>query len=131
MKPLTREWVEKAEGDYRVASAQWQSADPVWDAICYHAGQCAEKHLKAWLLEQEADFPRTHDLEVLARLCTPTLGDMTDLMDGLAFLTSAAVEVRYPGMVAQKHDAFTCLELARGVRRFLRNTLCPDSDEHF
>jgi len=66
MKPLTQEWVEKAEGDYRVASGQWQSANPVWDAICFHAEQCAEKYLKAWLVEHALDFPKTHDLEVLA-----------------------------------------------------------------
>jgi HEPN domain-containing protein len=128
MKRLTQEWIEKAEGDYRVASSQWQGADPVWDAVCYHAGQCAEKYLKAWLVEQGSDFPRTHDLEVLARLCVPTLGDMTEFMDVLAFLTSAAVEVRYPGMIAQRHDAWTCLEIAGRVRHFLRGKLCLDSD---
>jgi len=37
MKPVTREWVEKAEGDYRVAADQWEAADPVYDAICFHA----------------------------------------------------------------------------------------------
>lgn len=47
MRPLTQEWVEKAEGDYRVASTQRQDAEPVWDAICFHAQQCIEKYLKA------------------------------------------------------------------------------------
>jgi len=82
MKPLTQEWVEKPEADYRVASAQWQSADPVWDAICFHAEQCAEKYLKAWLVEQGADFPKTHDLELLAKLCMRSLGEVERLIGG-------------------------------------------------
>jgi len=100
----------------------------VWDAICYHAGQCAEKYLKAWLVEKGIGFPRTHDLEVLARLCAPTLGDMPDAKDGLAFLTSIVVEVRYPGLIAGKAEALKSLEIAGRVRDFLRDRLCLDRD---
>jgi HEPN domain-containing protein len=49
MKPMTREWTEKAEGDHRVAASQWRVEDPVYDALCFHAQQCT-------------DFPRMHDL---------------------------------------------------------------------
>lgn len=123
MKPLTQEWVDKAEGDYRVASAQWQSADPVWDAICFHAEQCAEKYLKAWLVEHALDFPKTHDLEVLAKLCLPTLSELAPLMDGLRFLTSSAIEVRYPGMFAKKEDAHKCWQANLEVRDLARAKL--------
>jgi HEPN domain-containing protein len=123
MRPLTQEWIDKAEGDYRVASAQWQSAEPVWDAICLHAEQCAEKYLKAWLVEHDLGFPKTHDLEVLARLCIPSLGEVAGLMDGLAFLTSSAVEVRYPGMFARRDDAQKCLDASQDVRNLVQAKL--------
>lgn len=123
MRPLTQEWIDKAEGDYRVASAQWQSAEPVWDAICFHAEQCAEKYLKAWLVEHDLGFPKTHDLEVLARLCIPSLGEVAGLMDGLAFLTSSAVEVRYPGMFARRDDAQKCLDASQDVRNLVQAKL--------
>jgi HEPN domain-containing protein len=123
MKPLTQEWVEKAEGDYRVASSQWQSADPVWDAVCFHAEQCAEKYLKAWLVEQGADFPKIHDLEVLARLCSPSLAEVEPLMDGLRFLTSYAVEIRYPGLFAHREDAQKCWQAGLAVRDLVRARL--------
>ena len=123
MKPLTQEWVDKAEGDYRVSSAQWQSADPVWDAICFHAEQCAEKYLKAWLVEHALDFPKTHDLEVLAKMCLPMLSELAPLMDGLRFLTSSAIEVRYPGMFAKKEDAQKCWRANLEVRDLARAKL--------
>jgi HEPN domain-containing protein len=123
MKPLTQEWVEKAEGDYRVASAQWQSEDPVWDAVCFHAEQCAEKYLKAWLAEHEIEFPKTHDLEVLAKLCMPSLGGVERLTDGLRFLTSHAVEIRYPGASAQKEGAEKCWQVGLEARRLVRAKL--------
>lgn len=54
MKPLTREWIEKAEGDFATASREIRVRKvPNYDAVCFHAQQCAEKYLKALL--QEAD----------------------------------------------------------------------------
>jgi HEPN domain-containing protein len=123
MKPLTQEWVEKAQGDYRVACAQWQSEDPVWDAICFHSEQCAEKYLKAWLVEQGLGFPKTHDLEALAKLCLPSLAGVERLMDGLRFLTSLAIEIRYPGAFAQRGDAEKCWQVGLEARSLVRARL--------
>ena len=123
MRPLTQEWVEKAEGDFKVASAQWQTADPVWDAVCFHAQQCIEKHLKAWLAEEGREYPRTHDLEVLGKLCLPSLSELSELMDGLRFLTSYAVEIRYPGVSAQREDARRCWQVCLEARELLRARL--------
>ena len=68
MKPETQEWVEKAEGDLKVARREGQTADQVYDAVCFHAQQCAEKYLKAWLEEHNIAFPRIHDLIALLNL---------------------------------------------------------------
>jgi HEPN domain-containing protein len=45
MKPITREWVRKAEGDFKIALREVRTKSPVYDAICFHAQQC----LKRWL----------------------------------------------------------------------------------
>jgi len=50
MKPLTSEWVEKAEGDLATAKREIRVRKaPNFDAVCFHAQQCAEKYLKALL----------------------------------------------------------------------------------
>jgi HEPN domain-containing protein len=123
MKPLTHEWSQKAEDDYTVAVVLWQTASPVYDAICFHAQQGAEKYFKAWLVEQESDFPKTHDLEALAKQCLPSLPDLALLMDALRFLTSFAVEIRYPGTFAEPQDAEGCWQTALRVRALIRHHL--------
>jgi HEPN domain-containing protein len=123
MKPMTREWIEKAEGDYQAAQDLWETGHPVYDAICFHAQQCAEKYLKAWLVEQDEESPKSHDLEALAKLCMPSLPEITRVMDSLRFLTSFAVEIRYPGAVWQRGDAEKCWEAALRTRGVVRAKL--------
>ena len=50
MKPLSREWVEKAEGDFQVAGQiMRRRKERVYDAACFHAQQTVEKYFKARL----------------------------------------------------------------------------------
>ncbi len=123
MKPTTREWTDKAEGDYQVAADQRRSPAPVYDAVCFHAQQVAEKYLKAWLAEHDVGFPRIHDLVALAGLCAPSLDVGDDVLERLRFLTSFAVEIRYPGTTAQREDAEQCWEAAQQVRALVRSRL--------
>lgn len=61
-KPETQEWVEKSEDDWAVVQQLMQVPNPIYDAVCFHAQQCAEKYLKAFLEEHSIVFPKTHDL---------------------------------------------------------------------
>src|SRR5438874_8124398 len=70
MKPTTREWVRKAEDDFKVASQILRRRkDVVPDVACFHCQQCIEKYLKARLLEAGIAFPRTHNLLQLLSAC--------------------------------------------------------------
>jgi len=63
MNPLTREWVSKAEGDFATAERELRARkQPNLDAACFHAQQCAEKYLKAFLQEKGIPFGKTHNL---------------------------------------------------------------------
>ncbi len=63
MKPLTQEWVIKAEGDFITATRELAvEKDPNYDAVCFHAQQCAEKYLKACLQEEDSPSGKTHNL---------------------------------------------------------------------
>ena len=65
MTPLTREWVAKAEGDYATARREARARrQPNFDAVCFHAQQCAEKYVKALL--QETGRPIARDAIDLA-----------------------------------------------------------------
>ena len=72
MKPATREWVKKAENDFKAACQLLRRRkDIVPDAACFFCQQCVEKYLKARLLEAGIAFPRTHDLLQLLNACLP------------------------------------------------------------
>jgi HEPN domain-containing protein len=59
MNPITLEWVEKAEGDFAAAERELAVVvDPNYDAVCFHAQQCAEKYLKARLQEAASSSAR-------------------------------------------------------------------------
>ncbi len=63
MKPETKEWVDKAEGDWETMLRESKvSVKPNYDAVCFHAQQCAEKYLKARMIEADVSFRKTHDL---------------------------------------------------------------------
>ena len=69
MKKLTTEWIQKAEGDFITARREHAAKEnPNYDAACFHAQQCAEKYLKARLVEAEIDFSKTHDLTMLLNI---------------------------------------------------------------
>src|SRR5437773_6550918 len=65
MKKLTREWVRKAEADYRVAVKVGRGAEPLHDAVCFHCQQSAEKYLKGLMEELGLSVRKTHDLDLL------------------------------------------------------------------
>ncbi len=47
MKRATREWVRKAEKDYRFAERNAHSREPFHDQLCFLCQQASEKYLKA------------------------------------------------------------------------------------
>lgn len=123
MKPLTSEWLVKAEEDYRVARREERARPPAYSAACFHAQQCVEKCFKGLLAEQGVAFPKTHDLEALMRLCLPALPRLEAHWEPLQWLTSFAVEVRYPGTRAKRADARRSVQIATAIRGEVRRRL--------
>ena len=70
--------------------------NPFTDIICFHAQQAAEKYLKAYLVWNGIEFPKTHTLEQLVLLAAQKEPELLNLKDEVALLTPYAVETRYP-----------------------------------
>jgi len=88
MKPMTAEWVAKAEGDFAMLERESRARkNPNHDGICFHAQQCAEKYLKARLCEAGIASPRTHDLVALLEQVLPAEPPWEAHRANLAFLT--------------------------------------------
>ena len=69
MKPLTEEWISKAEGDYHTMLRESRAEQfPNHDAVCFHAQQCVEKYLKARMCEAGIRIGKSHDLVAILQM---------------------------------------------------------------
>lgn len=124
MREVTKEWVSKAEGDYRSAEVLlYQIEIPEIDTGCFHCQQSAEKYVKAFLTEHDIDFPRNHDLVRLLGLCLTVDEDFEKIRDNLRRLENYGVIIRYPGMTVPLEMAHEAFENAKKVRTFIRKKL--------
>lgn len=121
MKKITQEWLEKAEGDWKVATREFNYDEPVYDIVCFHAHQCVEKYMKAILIENEIHFEKIHDLEILLNQCKEILPELLIQKEALIWLTQYSVRVRYPGFEAMEDDAKKAVKTAEEIREMIRN----------
>jgi HEPN domain-containing protein len=118
------EWLAKAENDLTNAAHTLKlgAACPT-DTVCYHAQQCVEKYLKAVLILQGADFPKTHDLERLVALVPANMRPELS-PEEQARLTEYATSGRYPGweeisLAAARRAVAAARRVRKSVRRLL------------
>lgn len=127
MKQITSEWIDKAEGDFATAQRELDAIDhPNYDAVCFHAQQCAEKYLKAFLQEADITFRRTHDLSDLLNSALSIEPEWTSMTAELNALSAFAVEYRYPGESAGLDEAREALEKWQKVREIIRGAVHLD-----
>ena len=124
MNPLTLEWAQKAERDYAAIALHQGAEDPDFDIICFHAQQCIEKYLKAWLQETNIRFAKTHDLKELLDLILPVIPDWDVWQADFSVFSEDAIDFLYPGKYAIVKDAsqaiHTCTEVRQAIRSELR-----------
>ncbi len=117
-------WIDKAEGDWTVAGREIRARKaPNYDAVCFHAQQCAEKYLKAQLQEESIPTSKTHALGKLLDLLLPTHFLWAAMRPALDTLSIYAVDFRYPGDNADKEEARAAVKLCRSVRETIRLSL--------
>ena len=68
MRPGVRQWVAKADRDYRTAETLAASLTrDLYESTGFHAQQCIEKYAKAFLTQAGIPFYKIHDLTVPGR----------------------------------------------------------------
>ena len=124
MKHVTREWIVKAEDDFLAAlDLARRRKRPVWDAVCFHCQQAAEKYFKGRMHEAGMTIPKTHDLEALLNYLLPIQPLWAAFRPALQNLSDFAVDFRYPGKRATKSHARRALADCKAVRSEVRLSL--------
>lgn len=122
---FTREWLRKAEVDFKTARHLYQSGPDFAGGSAFHSQQAAEKYLKAFLVWHQIEFQKTHDIKALLKLAGKADQNIPqNLMDTVS-LTPYGVEYRYPGDYPEvtRSDAEKALSLAESVRTEVRGRL--------
>lgn len=96
-----------------------------WGTIGFHAQQAAEKFFKAFLVQHQIEFPKTHDLEQLIELIAQVNKPLAVSLQSVTALNPLGVEVRYPGDVPamSREEAENAVHLASSVREAIRKHL--------
>ena len=123
---LVKIWLEKARRDLVTAQTGIDSSEPFSDIICFHTQQAAEKYIKAYLIWQKVEFPKTHSLEDLLLLAAQKDKSFLELIEDANMLTPYAVEIRY-GESDEPiiDDAKQAIEIAEEIKDFVQQKL-PD-----
>ncbi len=90
--------------------------------IYYHAQQCAEKSLKAYLIFQNNGLKRTHDLVALVNVCSEFDKQFDILLNDAADLNPYSIAGRYPDDFFTP-DATTvkiCIDKAEKILDFVK-----------
>lgn len=122
-----QKWVTFADEDLRFAHTGMSLPGrevPPYRLVAYHAQQCAEKYLKAYLVCQGVDFPYTHNISTLLELCSDYAAWPTGLREAEE-LTDYAITTRYPGEDKEvtQAEAGSAIDIARKVRDQVRTEL--------
>jgi len=120
-----KNWLEKAAEDYLFASSII-SETTFYAQVCFFFQQAAEKYLKAYIIRDELEFKKVHDLTELLRICEGHLPSFSILIEDCRLLNTYYIETRYPvhwPVSVGKEDAYRAMEAAGRIKDFVEKVI--------
>ena len=119
-KTFVLEWIRYASDDLFTARHMFEDVYPKRLGISvWHSQQCAEKALKAFLVANDIDPPKIHNLNRLGELCGNIDGEFFQIEIPCAKLNPLGAEIRYPNELAVDESAAkTAIEDAQKIYDF-------------
>jgi HEPN domain-containing protein len=115
-------WVLKAENDLKTGKDELSTINPATDTICFHAQQCVEKYLKAFLVHDGKEITKTHNISMILVDCKAIDPEFSRLSDeNVDELSIYAVDTRYPDdfYMPTFEEAQSAIRLAETVKEFV------------
>lgn len=118
---LHEKWLLKAKHDLSSSKKLFEGVNPIYDTAIYHTQQCAEKALKAFLVYQEQEIEKIHDVSKLLKSCSKFDKSFLELKDDALTLTPYATEFRYPDdcLEPDKEDVEEAIKMAEKIYNLL------------
>lgn len=120
-----KRWLIKAEHDLIATKVMNASGQPIEDIVCFHAQQCVEKCLKAFLVFKDVHIEKTHDLTRLVEICGEKDKEFYRFEDLADKLSSYATAPRYPNEWREisSSEAVLAIKDAEKVMEFIKEKL--------
>ncbi len=121
-----QDWFRKAEQDLEMARRTMLPGNPIPEMACYYARQCAEKHLKGFLVSRSHSFNLVHDLFYLTQECAQSQPAFSQVKLAAETLGRYGAGVRYPlenFVDPDEEEAWEAIALAEEVATFVKNQL--------
>ncbi len=91
-----KEWLEKAEEDYRFVKTYLPDEKEFFAQLCFHLHQAAEKYLKAFIIYKNLPFRKVHNLKELIAICKSAEPEFEKVEDEALYLNKFYIDTRYP-----------------------------------
>ena len=128
---IVQAWLIRARNDLALAEFTFEKRDDLLDTAAYHCQQAAEKAVKAFLVSQNIQVPKTHDIRRLIQHAIAASPGFSLFLTDADLLTPLATEFRYPSddeapmpTLVQVQDA---LAAARRIYDFVLSVLPPET----
>ena len=109
-----REWLGRARSN--LAHARTRNPDVYLEDLCFNAQQAAEKAIKAVMIQQDIEYPYTHNIYDLLGVLEVTGETIPEEVDAARSLSKYAVATRYPGGIPVSTQEYQkALETAEAV----------------
>ncbi len=120
-----KEWLRRARSNLARARADRGLPDVLYEDLCFDAQQVAEKAIKAVLVHRRVRFPKTHAISDLLTLAAGSGLVVPAEAREASFLSSYAVETRYPGEWEDVSEEEYChaIDLAGRVLRWAQGLI--------
>jgi HEPN domain-containing protein len=123
---IIREWTAKGNDDFEFARINLEEEKPFYAQICFHFQQAAEKYLKAFVIQNDLEFRKTHDLPLLLKQCSSKDPAFKDYAEDCEYLTTFYLEARYPvhwPVHLSQKEAEKARHAAENIIKFIRKKL--------
>ncbi len=124
-----KEWLRFAQDDLR--SAEVLLKEEIFNEVCFHAQQCAEKGIKAFLVLQDQVVPKTHRLIDLLEEAIKLDPKLEAMRKDCIILDQYYIPTRYPDAVIgskpsglpSRQDAQEAFQIAKSIFQRVQSSL--------
>lgn len=124
-----KEWFRFAQDDLRSAEVLFK--EEIFNEVCFHAQQCAEKGIKAFLIMHDQIVPKTHRLVDLFEEAIKHDPRLEPIRKGCIILDQYYIPTRYPDAVIgsrpsglpSRQDAEESLHIAESIFQRIQSDL--------